>query len=369
MKNIFKILIALTLFVAVFVSLPACNLIKKEDKKTDDPLVIEDWTVAYQYDLTPYIEIEKSDYVGISYTVLSADVTDDEITAELDALSEKYATYTETIDRGAQNGDRITLDYKGFIDGEELENGAAEGDQFLLGESSFIPGFQEGIVGHKTGETFTVDATFPEDYGVEELNGKTAQFEMTLQKIEEVSYPTVNDEFIADKTDYKTVEEYKAYVKEYLTEEKETQNATTQRNQAYSSVYSNVTIKDWPQEEVDKYFNEFTDMYKNLATSYSMEFETLLAMLGSSLEEFNEYAEQYAQSAVETDMIMFSIAKNENLISGLTKADYDAYVEEIAEEYEVSVEEFLENNTSENIWRGLVGEQAMDFIINNGIAK
>lgn len=68
-------------------------------------------------------------------------------------------------------------------------------------------------------------------------------------------------------------------------------------------------------------------------------------------------------------MIMFSIAKNENLISGLTKADYDAYVEELSKEYEVSVEEFLENNTSENIWRGLVGEQAMDFIINNGIAK
>ena len=364
-----KIALLLALLLAFSCALVSCQDDKAVDKNSPDAKITDLWDVPYQYNLDSYIKIEDSDYIGVSYTKSDATVSEAEIYAEIQKLLDEHAIYTDITDRPAQNGDLINIDYKGFIDGEELENGAEEGAEFELGYASFIPGFQEGIVGHSVGETFTVDATFPEDYGIEELNGKTAQFEMKLNKIQEASYPELSDAFIAENTDYQTVTEYYTSISEKLVAQSESSSVVTQKNEAFSKVYPNVEILKVPEKEYTKYYQEFVAQYYSLAEQYGQDFETFITeTAGSTVEEFKQYAEEYANSTVEMELVFFAIANREGIIDGLTKAHYDDYLENIAAEYMSTPTEFVEMYGEESVWRSLVWDSVMDFVLAKGVA-
>ena len=163
--------------------------------------------LPYDYDLSEYVSLERKDYTGVEYTYDAPKVTEDDI---YDALCDLLLEYTQYVDTTApcEFGDRVNIDYKGFIDGFELENGSDEDVELILGEGSFIDGFESGIVGHSVGETFVVDIVFPEDYGNEELNGAPAKFRITINSVQDVITPPLNDEFIASVTEFKTLDEY-----------------------------------------------------------------------------------------------------------------------------------------------------------------
>ncbi len=364
MKKIALILAVLLIFSCVLVS---CK--DKVDKNDPNAKITDLWDAPYQYDLDDYIKIEESDYIGVTYTKADATVSEADIYAEIQKLLDEHAIYTDITDRPAANGDFINVDYKGFIDGEELENGAEDGAEFELGYASFIPGFQEGIVGHNIGDKFTVDATFPEDYGVEELNGKTAQFEMTLNKIQEISYPELSDAFIAENTDYATVTEYYTSINEKLVSQAESSAVVTQKNEAFSKVYPNVEILKVPEKEYTKYYQDFIAQYYTLAEQYGQDFETFITeTAGSTVEEFKKYAEEYANSTVEMELVFFSIANREGITENLTKAHYDDYLENIAAEYMTTPDEFVKMYGEEAVWRSLVWDSVMDFVLANGVA-
>lgn len=365
MKKIALILALLLAFSCVLVS---CKD-NKVDKNDPNAKITDLWDAPYQYDLDDYIEIDESDYIGVTYTKADTTVTEAQVYAEIQKLLDEHAIYTDVSGRPASNGDFVNIDYKGFIDGEELENGAEEGAEFELGYASFIPGFQEGIVGHNVGDKFTVDATFPEDYGVENLNGKTAQFEMTLNKIQEVSYPELSDTFIAENTDYETVTEYYTSINEKLVKQAESSAVVTQKNEAFSKVYPNVEILKVPEKEYTKYYQDFIAQYYSLAEQYGQDFETFITeTAGSTVEEFKKYAEEYANSTVEMELVFFAIANREGITENLTKAHYDDYLENIAAEYMSTPEEFVNMYGEESVWRSLVWDSVMDFVLANGVA-
>ena len=151
---------------------PAAN--KISEAKPDTP-ISEITAFPYQYDLSTYIEIEKSDYIGVEIEKADYTVSDDDVNNAIYADLAKNATYNE-VDRPAKNGDTIVINFTGSIDGIEFDGGSAENHEMVLGQGNFIDGFEEALVGHSKGENFVIDVTFPEDYGKEELNGKLAQF-------------------------------------------------------------------------------------------------------------------------------------------------------------------------------------------------
>ena len=351
-----KIALTLALILAVSCMMISCG--KKNKTPFDD---------FYDYDLSKYVEVAKDDYIGISYTAYS--ITQDDVDTAVYELQKSHATYSEFSDRVVQNGDIVNIDYKGFMDGEEMDNASEKGAEFELGNAGYIPGFQEGIVGHSVGETFTVDATFPKDYGVEELNGKTAQFEMTLNAAKVMKLPPLTDEFIKENTEYETFEEYYASLSSVLDEKYASSILAQQKNEALSTIYKNVKVLDYPKDEMEQYRAEYVSQMITLAAQSGMQLDEYLSTnYKMTVDDFNLEAENYAKSSVASDLILFSIARAEGIDKKLTQKDYDKYLEKISAEYLSTPEEFEANYGSEAVWKSLLFDTVMDFVLANGKA-
>ncbi|HAT3674369.1 TPA: trigger factor [Serratia marcescens] len=153
----------------------------------------EDFTFAVEFEVYPEVELKGLENIEVEKPVV--EVNDEDVDAMLDTLRKQQATWKET-DRAAEAEDRVTVDFTGSIDGEEFEGGKASDFVLAMGQSRMIPGFEEGLVGHKAGEEFSIDVNFPEDYHAENLKGKAAKFAIVLKKVEERELPELTEEFI-----------------------------------------------------------------------------------------------------------------------------------------------------------------------------
>lgn len=153
----------------------------------------EDFTFAVEFEVYPDVELKGLENIEVEKPVV--EVNDEDVDAMLDTLRKQQATWKET-DRAAEAEDRVTVDFTGSIDGEEFEGGKASDFVLAMGQGRMIPGFEEGLVGHKAGEEFSIDVNFPEDYHAENLKGKAAKFAIVLKKVEERELPELTEEFI-----------------------------------------------------------------------------------------------------------------------------------------------------------------------------
>ncbi|MFC0140610.1 trigger factor [Erwinia mallotivora] len=153
----------------------------------------EDFTYAVEFEVYPEVELQGLEAIEVEKPLV--EVTDADVDTMLETLRKQQATWKET-DRAAEAEDRATLDFSGSVDGEEFEGGKASDFVLSMGQGRMIPGFEEGVVGHKAGESFTIDVNFPEDYHAENLKGKAAKFDIVLKKVEERELPEFTEEFI-----------------------------------------------------------------------------------------------------------------------------------------------------------------------------
>ncbi|MEN5280751.1 trigger factor [Serratia marcescens] len=153
----------------------------------------EDFTFAVEFEVYPEVELKGLENIEVEKPVV--EVNDEDVDAMLDTLRKQQATWKET-DRAAEAEDRVTVDFTGSIDGEEFEGGKASDFVLAMGQGRMIPGFEEGLVGHKAGDEFSIDVNFPEDYHAENLKGKAAKFAIVLKKVEERELPELTEEFI-----------------------------------------------------------------------------------------------------------------------------------------------------------------------------
>ncbi len=360
-----KILILLAVILTASCFVVSCNKVDKNDPATS---VKDIWDVPYQYDLSEYIDISREDYIGVAYSARNSEATDEEINAEINALLAEHATYADISDRPAEKGDLVNIDFQGYLDGVAFEGGTAKGEELELGVGGYITGFEDGVVGHNIGETFTIDATFPEDYGVDDLNGKTAQFEITLNSIKEIIYPELTDAFVAANTDSETVIEYYAALKEEITESNSSSAKVLQKNEAFDTIVKNCKILSYPEKEYQQYYSSFISQYMAAAQSAGVDFETYITETAKiTMAEFNTYAEDYAKSMIEQELVFFAIAHAEGVFDVLTKADYDNYLTNVSAEYMSTPEQFVAMYGEDSIWRSLVYDSVMDWVLENGI--
>ena len=171
-------------------------------------------TLVYTFEVEP--EVKLGEYTGLDYNVKETTVTDEELDAEINRMRKTYAEM-ETVEE-AENGDTVVIDYTGYKDGVEFDGGKAEGHHLVLGSNSFIPGFEDQLVGVKTGEDREINLTFPEDYFAEELKGAAVVFKVHVNEIKREVLPELNDEFAEDVNipGVETVDDLKAKVRERL---------------------------------------------------------------------------------------------------------------------------------------------------------
>lgn len=323
------------------------------------------WDMPYQYDLTPYITV--GEYKGIAYETEKIEVTEEDIDAAIESVLESSATYVD-VERGAQMGDLINIDYTGYLDGEAFENGSDTDFETVLGEAGFIDGFEDGLVGVAAGQTVDLNLTFPDPYlNNEELSGAAVVFTVTMNSVQEEVLPELTDEFVAglEIEGVTDIASYRTFVSEALLTQAEDNRYYTDRNAIWEIVKDNATVISYPEEEYDAKYNEVMNYYEQTAASMETTLDEMLTMYSMTMEDIETEAVNYAENMTGEELLFFSIAKLENIVP--TKEDFDAYVEYYAPLYGLDAETFLLYFEEDTIWRSLLWDLVMEVIYDSAI--
>ena len=281
-----------------------------DENKTDSEETKEEVIrIVSVKDVSDYVTI--GDYKGFTLDRYTQAVTDDDVDAQISyELQDKV---TEVTDGTVENGDTVTINYTGTVDGKEFDGGSAQDYDLVVGEGSMgIDGFEEGLIGMKKGETKELTLTLPEGYSENDsLSGKEAVFKITLQKFARV--PELTDDWVAANTDYKTVDEYKQSVRDEL--EKQADMAAD--NQLYEDAWYEVLdaseVKKYPEEDIKKAEENHKADTEQTAKDNDMELSDLLESWGMTEEDFDEECKSYAESKVEQNLIVQGIIDAEGL--------------------------------------------------------
>ena len=329
-----------------------------------EDLTIDEYIEKYAADVT------LGEYKGIEYEYAPATVTADDIQNKVDSFVSSCTTYNEDTTSKAKMGDIVNIDFVGTVDGKEFEGGSSDGNGYdlTLGSNSFIDDFEDQIVGHKAGDTFDVNVTFPEDYSKTntELNGKDAVFKTTVNYIKIPVEPEYNDELVANNTSYKTVDEYEASVKADLEASNEAAALTSAQNVVMTSVINKAKIENIPEDEVESLASEIIDNLKSQANSYNIDYATFINYYyGYSDEEsFAEYVKQICEESVKEKKAVCAIAKAENIT--IDADEETAYIKKLAENNATTEDQIKQQYTSEDLMYYTLADKVMTFLLDNG---
>lgn len=306
-------------------------------------------------------------YKGLEVNkVETAKVTDEDVENSIKSNLEANKTSTDVTDRAAQSGDVVTLDYVGKKDGVEFDGGTASDQKITIGEGGFIPGFEDGIVGHNTGETFDVAVTFPEDYQNTDLAGQPTVFTMTIKGIATESVPELNDDFVKKVSNKsKTVEEFKKEVKKNLEDQNKKTAEDTLKQEVLAALAENTTVKKYPSDEVKKITDQLKEQYEQIAQYSGVSLEDLLTQqMGMTEDQFNKKAKEVAKENVKQKLALQLIAKKEKLEP--SKEEYNKKMDKYAEDYGFTDREsMLKQYTEEEVKDVILNDAVIQWLVDN----
>ncbi len=294
--------------------------------------------VVYKAVCTVRPEITLEDYKGIEVEKAEREVTDEDVENELKRQQEKNGRLVTVDDRAAEEGDTVTIDFEGFMDGKPFEGGAEKGFDLKLGSGQFIPGFEDQIIGHKTGEDFTINVKFPENYQMEELAGKPAEFSVKLHEIKTLELPALDDDFAMDVSEFDTLEEYKADVRKNL-EERAVKNADViTENRIYDKLAEKVG-GEIPAVMFEKEITRLVQDFEIRLRQQGLDLPMYLSFTGSDMNSFRETFREQAVKAVKIRLALEKVAKDENIEA--TEEEVDTEAKKIAERYNINPEQIF----------------------------
>lgn len=253
-----------------------------------------------------YITI--GEYKGLILDNTVDAITDDDVQSQIDQELQDKA---EPVSDGAKEGDLVTVNYTGIIDGQTFDGGTANNYDFVIGDGQMFTEFEDGVTGMKKGDTKEIQIDFPSDYGDSTLAGKTAVYKVTVQNVRRTAELT--DEWVAKNTDYTTVDEYKEGVRSKLEADAKQSAQEVLKNTAWSTVLENSEVKEYPQEDIDGAVSEFKKSMELYAKQADMTLEEFISSQGISQDDFDEQCQQYAEGKVKQNLIVQGIMDAEGL--------------------------------------------------------
>ena len=296
-------------------------------------------------------EVKLGAYTGLEIKKANSKVTAKAVNDEIAQIQNRQARFVD-VERPAQNGDFVVIDFVGRAGGKEFEGGKAEDYRLELGSNTFIPGFEDQIVGQNIGEKRTIQVKFPEEYFSAELKGKDAEFDVTLNKVEEKQLPELNDEFASNVSEFNTFEEFKADIKKHLAESVKNQNKQKDENAIIEEIVKNAEV-EIPASMVESQIDKQVEDFRQRIAYQGATLESYLELTRSSMEELRNVNRPSAENAVKTQLVIGEIIKKEKIT--VTQAEIDAKLQEIATKYQKSLEEY----------KKLVGEYELSYIAND----
>ena len=310
------------------------------------------------------------DYKGVEVVSSAAKVSDEEVDAYIEYMMSMYSDLEEITDRDiVENGDVANIDYEGKKDGVAFDGGTASGYDLAIGSGSFIPGFEEGLIGVKKGETIDLPLTFPENYPAEDLAGAEVVFTVTVNGIYKEIAGEFNDEFVAGLAidDITTVEEYRVYLKSMMEESYSEQAGQELEVQVVTLVTENAGVKEIPQGLIDKFYDiNISNMTYN-ASMYGMDLQSFVsAYYGMDEETFEAETVAAAEESAKQAMVCLKVAKEENL--QITEDEMNTAIEENYAAYGyTSAEEFKNAVDLEEYKDSLLLTKIVNFLVDNAV--
>lgn len=304
-------------------------------------------------------EVEIKDYKGIEVTKKPTDVTDEVLEEEINKVRERNSRMVTVEDRAAQDGDITVIDFEGFVDGEAFEGGKAENYNLTLGSKSFIPGFEEQIIGHKTNDEFSIKVNFPDDYQVDELKGKEAEFKIVLHEIKSRELPEFDDEFVKDVSEKETVGEYKEELKEEVAKRLQQESDTDLENQIFTKV-CDMLEAEIPEAMYENVIDDMIREFDMRLRSQGMDMATYMQYMGMDQSGLRAAYRTQAEQRVKLRLALEKIAQLENLTAN--DEEIEAEYARLAESYKMDVEKIKNLIAAENLAKDIAVEKAMNLV-------
>ena len=338
------------------------NVISVGDFKIDE--IGKDKGILCKLTVITKPEANIEGYKGIEVKKQPVTVTAEDVDREIDRVRERNSRMVTVEDRAAENGDVAEIDFDGYVDGKQFDGGKAENYDLTLGAGQFIPGFEEQVVGHKAGEEFDVNVTFPEDYHAEELKGKPAVFKIKLHEIKKKELPEVDDEFVKDVSEFDTLDEYKKDLEEKLRSQRQKAADADVENQLVEAIIEKVeaTIPDeMVENEVDEIINSFAYRLQ----SQGLKLETYLKYTGQTTDDLRVQYKPQAERQVKVRLGLEKIAELENI--QITEEETEAEFKRLAEAYGMPEDNVKNLVSAEGINADLKNQKAIDLVRENAV--
>lgn len=321
--------------------------------------------VVIKMKVTTYPEVKLGEYKGIKGKMLDTEATDEDVETELKNMQERNSRLVTVEDRESAMGDTCDINFEGFVDDVAFDGGKGENYPLELGSNSFIPGFEEQVAGHKAGEEFDVNVTFPEQYEPS-LAGKDAVFKCKINEIKAKELPELDDEFAKDVSEFDTLDELKDDLKKQIAERKEANAKTDFENQIIEQICENMEV-EIPECMFTQKCDEMVQDYAYRLQMQGLDLNTYLQYLGQTMDQFKEQFMEGAKQQVKTKLAFDAIVKAENIEA--SEEEIEAEVNKLAEQYNMEADKIKAAVPAEQLSADITTRKAVDFIVDNAVKE
>ena len=291
--------------------------------------------------------VELGEYKGIQVEKAPIEVKDEEIEAQITKEREANSRTVTVDDRAVAQGDIVTLDFEGFVDGVAFEGGKGENYDLTIGSNTFIPGFEDQLVGAEIGKELDVNVSFPEEYGAKELAGKAAVFKCKVNGIKVKELPAVDDEFAQEVSEFDTLDEYKADIKAKLLKEKEDEAARAKEDAVIGKIIEGAKM-EIPDAMVEYQTRQMLDEFAQRIQSQGISLDQYFQFTGLTEEKYMEEMKPRALQNIQSRLVLEAVAQAENLVA--EEADIEEEIKKMADMYKMEADKIKE----------LLGERQME---------
>lgn len=320
-------------------------------------------TVAIKPDVT------LGDYKGIEVEKKEAEVSEDEISAEIDRVRESNARMITIDDRATQDGDTVVIDFDGYVDGEQFEGGKAEDYTLVLGSHSFIDNFEDQLVGKNIGDDVEVNVTFPEQYQAEKLQGKPALFKVKIKEIKVKELPELDDDFAQDVSECDTLDAYKEEVKSKLVKTKEDDIKREKEDAVIEKIIENATM-EIPEQMVDAQTRQMTQEFAQRLQSQGLSLEQYMQFTGLTPQKMQEELKPQALKRIQSRLVLEAVVEAEKIEA--TQEDIEKEIENMAKMYQMEADKLKElvgEEEKKQIALDMAVQKAVEFVVDAAVEK
>lgn len=326
----------------------------------------KDKGVTFTAKVTVKPEFELGEYKGVKAKKVTSRILKKDVEAEIEKMRERNSRTVPVEDRAVENGDIVNIDYEGFTDGVAFDGGKGEGFDLTIGSGQFIPGFEEQLIGKNIGEDVELNVTFPEEYHAEELKGKPAVFKVKINSAKVKELPELDDEFAKDVSEFDTLEELKADVKEKLSKAGKEKAAHETEENVVKAV-CDATEVDIPEaminSQIDKMLRDF-DMQMRYQ---GLNLEQYMKYTGMTIDSMREQFKEDAAKNVKTSLILEKVCETEGIDA--SEEDVNKEYETMAEQNGMKVEDVRKYVGEDDVKERIKAQNTIKFLVDNADFK